>query len=170
MFSATDDITDELRQQVAAAIRLVQKRVRWKPGSAVAHLLKRRLRGHLPADATLADYDHLIAAYEVDVRFPDVSGMEHLDMLLTRSRIARVEVMLTPEQRRRVQAADRELTRQATRFYAAIRRIADLAAWRARENPSPAEWWWYLDVLAHLPPAVAQPMVRAEQPELAAVE
>ncbi|HIC88619.1 MAG TPA: hypothetical protein EYP04_04355 [Anaerolineae bacterium] len=68
-----------------------------------------------------------------------VSGMEHLDMLLTRSRIARVEAMLTAEQRHRVEAADRELVRQAARFYAAIRRIADLAAWRARENPSLAE-------------------------------
>lgn len=106
----------------------------------------------------MTEYEHLIAAYEVDVRFPDISGMEHLDMLLTRSRIARIEAMLTPEQRRRVQAADLELLRQAARFYAAIRQIANLAAWRARENPSPAEWWWYLDVLTHLPSHVERPV------------
>ena len=32
-------------------------------------------------------HKELIAAYEVDVQFPDVSGMEHLDMLMTRSEL-----------------------------------------------------------------------------------
>ena len=27
----------------------------------------------------MTNYDQLVAAYEVDVRFPDVSGMEHLE-------------------------------------------------------------------------------------------
>jgi hypothetical protein len=45
----------------------------------------------------MTDFDKLIGAYEVDVRFPDVSGMEHLDMLLTRSEIARGEHHLTAE-------------------------------------------------------------------------
>jgi hypothetical protein len=112
----------------------------------------------------MTNFDNLIAAYEIDVRFPDVSGMEHLEMLLTRSRIAQVEATLTVEQCRRVQAADCELVRQAARFYAAIRRIADLAAWRARENASPREWWWYLDVLAHLPEVTERPGIGAEQP------
>lgn len=66
MFSTSNHVTDELRHQIAAAIRLVQDRVRWKPGSAVAHLLKRRLRGHLPADATLADYERIISTIVTD--------------------------------------------------------------------------------------------------------
>jgi hypothetical protein len=33
-------------------------------------------------------YKELIAAYEADVQFPNVSGMEQLDMLMTRSEIA----------------------------------------------------------------------------------
>jgi hypothetical protein len=107
----------------------------------------------------MTEYEDLVSAYEVDVRFPDVSGMEHLDMLLTRSRIAKVEAALTPEQQQRVQAADQELMFHADRFYTAIRRIADLAAWREREKATPAEWWWYLDVLAHAPKA------KSEQPE-----
>ncbi len=37
------------------------------------------------------EINDLLTAYEVDVRFPDVSGMEHLDMLLNRSELARVE-------------------------------------------------------------------------------
>jgi hypothetical protein len=60
MSSVSYDVTDELRQQVATAIRLVHQSVRWKPGSAMAHLLKRQLRGHLPPNATLADYERLI--------------------------------------------------------------------------------------------------------------
>jgi hypothetical protein len=32
----------------------------------------------------MTNYDQLVAAYEVDVRFPDVSGMEHLEMLCNR--------------------------------------------------------------------------------------
>ena len=43
----------------------------------------------------MRSYDELIAAYEVDVRFPDVSGIEHLDMLLTCSKIAKGERYLT---------------------------------------------------------------------------
>ena len=42
------------------AIRSVQSQVRWRPGSAARHLLKRKLRGHLSADATLGDYERII--------------------------------------------------------------------------------------------------------------
>lgn len=41
-------------------IQKVKAEIRWKPGSAARHLLKRKLRGHLPADATLAHYDEII--------------------------------------------------------------------------------------------------------------
>jgi hypothetical protein len=121
--------------------------------------LKRKRRDHLPDDATLVDYggddmknyDELIAAYEVDVRFPDVSGMEHLDMLLTRSQIAQVKNHLTAQQLARLAAADRLLLQQAPRFYRAIQQIADLDVWRRDENIPPTHWWWYLDVLVQLP-------------------
>ncbi|HIC88618.1 MAG TPA: hypothetical protein EYP04_04350 [Anaerolineae bacterium] len=66
MCSTSSHVTDELRRQTAAAICLVQERVRWKPNSAVAHLLKPRLRGHLPADATLADYGRIISTIVTD--------------------------------------------------------------------------------------------------------
>jgi len=51
---------DQTIAQLPAAIRRVQSEIRWKPDSAVRHLLKRKLRGHLPADATLDDYDRII--------------------------------------------------------------------------------------------------------------
>jgi hypothetical protein len=96
-------------------------------------------------------YEELIAAYEVDVRFPDVSGMEHLEMLLTRSEIAKGEAHLTAEQRLRLAEADKVLLQQAKAFSQAINKIADLEAWRLDENVPVTHWWWYLDVLAHIP-------------------
>jgi hypothetical protein len=102
------------------------------------------------------DYDKLISAYEVDVRFPDVSGMEHLEMLLTRSKIAEVETRLTVEQRARLSEADTLLLRQASAFCQAIQNIADLASWRLEQQVPAAHWWWYLDVLAQVPHLPAQ--------------
>lgn len=96
-------------------------------------------------------YRELIAAYEADVQFPDVSGMEHLDMLMARSEIARVESHLSEEERRRILNADEQLLQQAGQFYAAIQRVADLASWRRDENVPATDWWWYLDVIARLP-------------------
>lgn len=106
----------------------------------------------------MTNFDELITAYEVDVRFPDVSGMEHLQMLMTRSRIAEAEreYRLNSEQRLRLAEADQMLLSQAGRFYEAIQRIADLAAWRDQENITSEQWWWYMDVLVRLP----QPAVR----------
>jgi len=99
----------------------------------------------------MKDYEELIAAYEVDVRFPEVSGIEHLDMLLIRSEIAHGEHHLTAEQCARLAKADHMLLQQARCFYQAIAKIADLQAWRQEENVLPVHWWWYLDVLAQLP-------------------
>lgn len=93
----------------------------------------------------------LLSQYEADVRFPDVSGMEHLDMLLTRSRIATTWQELTPEQQGRLSNADQRLLHNAEQFYQAIVSAADLAEWRNTSAASPEEWWWYLDVLASVP-------------------
>ena len=82
----------------------------------------------------MTNYDQLVAAYEVDVRFPNVSGMEHLEMLCTRSDIARGATHLTAEQRARLAEADKLLLQQARRFYQAIQHIADLEAWRRQHS------------------------------------
>ncbi|MDE0077692.1 MAG: hypothetical protein OXO50_09240 [Caldilineaceae bacterium] len=93
-----------------------------------------------------------LSAYEADVDFPDVSGMEHLQMLMTRSELHRDQEQLTAEQRTRLANADKNLLQQAHLFYQAIRAIADLARWRETETGvTPEHWWWYLDVLAQLP-------------------
>lgn len=51
---------ENLRVQIISAVRSVQSQIRWRPGSAVRHLLKRKLRGHLPSEATLDDYERII--------------------------------------------------------------------------------------------------------------
>jgi len=58
---------EDLRSQIAVAIQSVQSQVRWRPGSAARHLLKRKLRGHLPPDATLSDYERIILTVLKDV-------------------------------------------------------------------------------------------------------
>ena len=49
-----------IRAKVADAIRLVQRQICWKPGSAIRHLRKRKKRGHLTIDAELAEYEQII--------------------------------------------------------------------------------------------------------------
>ncbi|MBI3923725.1 MAG: hypothetical protein HY318_20055 [Armatimonadetes bacterium] len=99
----------------------------------------------------MMSYRELIGAYEVGVQFPDVSGMEHLDMLMTRSEIAANEPHLSDEERKRVSEADRALLQHAQEFCESIRSVADLASWRRDENVPPSHWWWYLDVIEQLP-------------------
>jgi hypothetical protein len=96
-------------------------------------------------------YKELIAAYEADVQCPDVSGMEHLEMLMTRSEIYRNELHLSGEERERILNADRVLIENARQFYESIQAIADLDSWRRDENVPPTHWWWYLDVIVKLP-------------------
>jgi hypothetical protein len=103
------------------------------------------------------NYKELIAAYEVDVQCPDVSGMEHLDMLMTRSEISRNEPHLSGEERERILNADRVLLENARQFYESIQAIADLDSWRRDENVPSTHWWWYLDVIVKLPMRIEMP-------------
>ena len=59
--------SQDFRIQIASAIESVRSEVRWRPGSAARHLLKRKLRGHLPDDATLEDYERVILTILEDV-------------------------------------------------------------------------------------------------------
>jgi hypothetical protein len=109
----------------------------------------------------MTELESLLFAYETGVRFPDVSGMEHLDMLLTRSRLEEARKELNIEQRERLAIADQLLARDSDRFFAAIKQIADLEMWRNHEKAPPSHWWWYLDVLAY-----ARPSLRLETVEV----
>ncbi len=105
----------------------------------------------------MTNYEELLTAYEVDVEFPDVSGMEHLQMLMRRSAIAEEEAHFTNVQRQRLLKADRELLRQAKQFYAAIQDMVDLPVWRRNQPGAATQWWWYLDIIAQLPLFVGTP-------------
>jgi len=100
--------------------------------------------------------------YEVDVQDPNVSGMEHLEMLFNRSELAKVESALNGEQRKRLAVADQRLLQQAKQFYQAIQTIANLQSWRERKQAPTSHWWWYLDVLSSAPvvPKAAGELVR----------
>jgi hypothetical protein len=80
-----------------------------------------------------------------------VSGAEHLEMLQIRDRLAEVESTLTAEKQGALAEADRMLVERATSFYRELRRFLDLATYRREHGVPPARWWWYLDVLSHLP-------------------
>jgi hypothetical protein len=65
--------------------------------------------------------------YLVAVEHPDVSGFEHLDMLLLRDKLAQSSSQLTPDQQAKLAAADQRLMSQVAAFYAALSQITDLA-------------------------------------------
>ena len=46
--------------QILEAVKRVRTKVRWKPKSAENHLKKRKMRKHLPQEATIKDYEGII--------------------------------------------------------------------------------------------------------------
>jgi len=96
--------------------------------------------------------NRLLVHYRVDVQHPEVSGAEHLEMLQIRDRLAELEPTLTSEEQNALAEADHVLVEQAHAFHEELLRFLDLAAYRREHGISTARWWWYLDVLSHLPP------------------
>ena len=103
----------------------------------------------------------LLKNYMGDVEHPEVSGIEHLQMLRTRSNLAEIESTLDAEERKILAEADRKLVTRAAEFVAELSRFVDLAEQRRRLQPGANQWWWYLDVLAQAP----IPLPRSLQPE-----
>lgn len=97
------------------------------------------------------DIERLIAGYEAAVQHPEVSGMEHLQLFQIRSQLAGYLSKLPVTQQNRIRQADQVLLANAEQFLQAINEIADLSSWRSRRNALPTHWWWYLDVIVHLP-------------------
>jgi hypothetical protein len=95
--------------------------------------------------------NELLQAYVVDTRYPDVSGIEHLEMIKRRSELADLEHTLSREERRQLAEADARLSTHASEFLAELSRFVDLAAERHRLGIPPSHWWWYLDVLVQVP-------------------
>jgi hypothetical protein len=95
--------------------------------------------------------NELLQSYVVDTQFPDVSGIEHIQMLRRRSELAELERALSRQERRQLAEADARLAAHANQFLIEIARFVDLAQERARIQVSPSHWWWYLDVLVYAP-------------------
>ena len=55
-----------MQANAAVAIRLKQHQMRWRENSAFHQLRKRKKKGHLPADATLAEYEQIICSVKLD--------------------------------------------------------------------------------------------------------
>ena len=95
--------------------------------------------------------NELLQAYVVDTRYPDVSGIEHLQMLRRRSELVNLEHTLNHEERRQLAEADARLSAHAAEFLAELSRFVDLVTERRRLRTPPSHWWWYLDVLVQVP-------------------
>lgn len=89
----------------------------------------------------------LLEQYVEDVRHPDVSGFELLDLLHTRSALATLEAELSPGERRHLEEGDAHLLAAAPVFLPRLTEIAPLPELRRRANVSPSHWWWYIDLL-----------------------
>ena len=89
----------------------------------------------------------LLEQYVEDVRHPEVSGFELLDLLSARSALAEREASLSPAQRRSLEDADARLLSAARTVLARLAEIAPLPELRRRTGASPSHWWWYLDLL-----------------------
>ena len=101
--------------------------------------------------------NHFLENYVIDVQYPDVSGIEQLQMLETRSKLAEIEAELSPQERKALLEADRKLAAQADKFLQELSRFIDLAEERHQRHPNPNEWWWYLDILAQVPVVPQRP-------------
>jgi hypothetical protein len=84
----------------------------------------------------------------VDVQHPEVSGAEHLEMLLIRDRLAEIESTLTSGEQAALAEADRLLVEQASAFHRELLQFLDLAIYRREHGIAATRWWWYLDVLS----------------------
>lgn len=93
------------------------------------------------------DPHFLLKQYVEDVRHPQVSGFELLDLLSTRSALVQGEAHLSPTERRRLEKADARLVASAPLILARLVEIASLPELRRRAKVPPSHWWWYLDSL-----------------------
>ena len=96
-----------------------------------------------------------VELYIAHVKFPEVSGAEHLEMLQVRDKLLAMENTLTVADKNAVNVADRRLIESATEFYAELSRFIDFEERRKTQQIPPTRWWWYLDVLAQLPHELA---------------
>ncbi len=95
--------------------------------------------------------------YLVGVQVPGASGFEHLNTLMVRDKLFEQNETLSPEESAKLLKADRQLIEQSPIFLSELQQITTLEYERERRKASPERWWWYLDVIIHLPILVQLP-------------
>ena len=95
--------------------------------------------------------NRLLTHYCVDVQHPEVSGAEHLEMLKIRDQLSEVEATLSEAERQQLAEADRLLVTQAEVFSQELLKFLNLSQHRQTAHIPPERWWWYLDVVRHVP-------------------
>ena len=91
--------------------------------------------------------NRLLAQYTVDVDYPEVSGIEQLLMLETRSKLYVLFSQLSAKERRLLAMADRKLALHSTQILQEVYRFVSLAEERRQRDVTTEEWWWHLDIL-----------------------
>ena len=89
--------------------------------------------------------------YSGCVKFPNVSGIEHLDMLFVRDDLEAQIDSLSQAEQEQLAEADRRLITQAAAFHRELLRFTSMEYQRELRKVPPSHWWWYLDVLSYLP-------------------
>ncbi len=95
--------------------------------------------------------NNLLNIYNISLDYPEVSGAEQLEVLMIRDKIAELEMQLSAEERKILSEADQKLIENAKIIEPELSQFINLANYRKQEDISPQKWWWYLDVLSHLP-------------------
>ncbi len=72
-------------------------------------------------------------------------------MLKIRDRLADLEPALTPQEQLSLADADQAFVEQAAVFYEEFSQFLNLAKQRQTDGIPPSRWWWYLDVVRHVP-------------------
>ena len=99
--------------------------------------------------------------YLIAVKHPELSGFEYLEMLMVRDEVETQVLFLDDTQKALLAKADQRLFTQAVKFNTALSQITTLSYEREQRQPSPEQWWWYLDVLATVP-SIDKPILEAE--------
>jgi hypothetical protein len=76
------------------------------------------------------DLDKLLNTYIISINHPEVSGVEHFNLLQVRDLLYENKGLLTLEQQVSLKKADRELLNQAHLFYEELNKFLKVDEWR----------------------------------------
>jgi hypothetical protein len=108
--------------------------------------------------------NHHLEMYRLEVRDPEASGPEQIQMLRRRDELAKLGTSLTQGEQEALREADLLLLRHAEQFATEIARCTDLVRQREEQSIPPSRWWWYLDVISHLPLEVPESATATSRP------